>query len=276
MGTWSDDSSMILCTIESIIEGYAPQRLTSKFLQFMNEGRYTPDGNIFDIGIGTRAALMRAASNPKMLDTASDVDWVAPGGASISDNGNGSLMRIAPMIVLLKPLGQIQRYQLVKEVSGITHAHIRSVLACFYLCEYLLYLEEESDKFKAYRSVNASFGKLFLLEQLNLPLSELEVFEKVLSGRIHELPEEEIHSTGYVIHTLESAMYCFLTTSSYREAVLTAVNLGSDTDTVGSVTGNLAGFYYGSSSLPQEWISEVRRIEEILELAEQLEQVYEH
>ena len=92
---------------------------------------------------------------------------------------------------------------------------------------------------------------------------EFSHFDRLFSGTIRDLPEEKIYSDGYVIHTLEAAIWCLLTTGTFKEAVLKAVNLGEDTDTTAIVTGGLAGAHYGLDSVPPGWIDAIARKEDI-------------
>jgi ADP-ribosylglycohydrolase len=99
---------------------------------------------------------------------------------------------------------------------------------------------------------------------------ELTHFDRLLNGNIYELNENEIQSGGYVIQTLEASIWCLLTTNTYEDAVLKAVNLGGDTDTTGAVTGGLAGLLYGFDNIPSNWIKQIARKDDIENLAERL------
>jgi ADP-ribosylglycohydrolase len=101
--------------------------------------------------------------------------------------------------------------------------------------------------------------------------NEMRHFDRVFSGEIGKLPVDEIQSSGYVIHTLEASLWCLLNSSSYAEAVLKAVNLGGDTDTTAAVTGGLAGIYYGVENIPKEWIEQIARKQDIVDLAERFD-----
>jgi len=103
---------------------------------------------------------------------------------------------------------------------------------------------------------------------------ERHLFSRILKGEIDSLPVDEISSSTYVIHSLEAALWCLLTASSYAETVLKAVNLGRDTDTIGAITGSLAGIYYGFDNIPSEWLEVLARKDDIIELAKRLEAVY--
>ncbi|WP_435524551.1 ADP-ribosylglycohydrolase family protein [Chryseobacterium indoltheticum] len=101
---------------------------------------------------------------------------------------------------------------------------------------------------------------------------EIQLFDRVLKNDISKYNEDEISSGGYVLHSLEASLWCFLNSESYAEAVLKAVNLGEDTDTTGAITGGIAGIYYGFVNIPEEWIDVLVRKEDIEELCIKLEQ----
>jgi ADP-ribosylglycohydrolase len=101
---------------------------------------------------------------------------------------------------------------------------------------------------------------------------EIELFNRVLINDISGYPEDEIKSGGYVLHSLEASLWCFLNSENYSEAVLKAVNLGEDTDTTGAITGGIAGIYYGYENIPEEWIAELVRKDDIEALCEKLHQ----
>lgn len=103
-------------------------------------------------------------------------------------------------------------------------------------------------------------------------MKEVAIFEKVLGGNIGELPESELSSWGYVLDSLESSLWCLLTSSSYEESVLKAVNLGGDTDTTATITGGLAGLYYGQSTIRTDWIEKLVKTQEIRKLSEKFGQ----
>ncbi|MEX2600516.1 MAG: ADP-ribosylglycohydrolase family protein, partial [Balneolaceae bacterium] len=192
---------------------------------------------------------------------------------SEQSNGNGSLMRIAPLVFYVQNMGWQKRFEAVRKCSSITHAHIRSIIGCWYLVEYLRRLMKGDDKYQACSNLQPmpeSRASIF-----ELPVEEIKPYRRLLTRGFDKIPEESIQSSGYVVHTLEAAMWCFLTTDSYRAAVLKAVNLGGDTDTTGCVTGALAGLYYGEEAIPKEWLSVLARREDIETLAERAPKVVE-
>ncbi|MEA4980668.1 MAG: ADP-ribosylglycohydrolase family protein [Petrimonas sp.] len=108
------------------------------------------------------------------------------------------------------------------------------------------------------------------MTSLSIHPVEIALFDRLLKNDIHKLPEDEIQSSGYVLHTLEASIWCLLTTDNYKEAALRAVNLGNDTDTTGAVTGGLAGLLYGLDNIPPNWITQIARKDDIENLAERL------
>ncbi len=263
-GTFSEDSSMMFCLAESLCNGYNVNDIAEKFQMWMHEGYWTADGEVFDVGISTRKAInrLRVVKNP-----------IEAGSTSESDNGNGSLMRILPLAIFTKDLSIDERCEIVKEVSSITHAHNRSVLACIYYIEFALNVLDAENLEEAY--LNTNFWLKLFLEENEIYKNEFTYFERILSGKLIDLKEDEIKSTGYVMDSLEASIWCLLHTSSYKDCVLKAVNLGHDTDTIACIAGGIAGIYYDAETIPTNWIEQLARVNDILHLAEQLEEKYE-
>ncbi|QHC84669.1 hypothetical protein AS589_07645 [Empedobacter brevis] len=264
-GTFSDDSSMMFCLAESLCNGYDVNDIGEKFQMWMHEGYWTADGEVFDVGIATRKAInrLRVVKNP-----------IEAGSKDESDNGNGALMRILPLAVFTKDLSIDERCEIVKEVSSITHAHNRSVLACIYYIEFALNVLDAENLEEAY--LNTNFWLKLFLEENELYKNEFPYFERILSGQLIDLTQNEIQSTGYVIHSLEASIWCLLHTNSYKDCVLKALNLGYDTDTIACIAGGIAGIFYGTDTIPIHWIEQLARVNDILKLAEQLEKKYEY
>lgn len=237
-GTWSDDSSLTFCLAEMLCGEYDLNNLANRFINWRNYGYWTPRGEVFDIGIATSHAINRLQD---------DISPVLAGGDGEWSNGNGSLMRILPLLFYIKDLSVTDRFNIIGEVSSLTHRHSRSIVACFLYLEMALNILQGKDKQTAYTEMCKTAND-FLVD-------EKETFSRVLSGDIPGLHINDIKSTGYVVHTLEAAVWCLLKTVDYQSAVLSAVNLGDDTDTTGAVTGGIAGLLYGWETIPAEWLN---------------------
>ncbi len=247
-GTFSDDSSLTFCLAESLCHGYNLQDIGERFVRWHNTGYWTAGGNVFDIGMTTSRAISRLKKGIRP-DLAGDFDEDA--------NGNGSLMRILPLLFYIKGFDIEKRYEIIKEVSSITHGHIRSVIACFYYLEFALCLLNGADKKQAYTTTAQSVTKFIGAKEI--VLSEIDLFAPLIAADITQASIDSIPSFGYVMNTLKASMYCFMTTSNYKDAVLMAVNLGNDSDTTAAVTGGLAGLYYGHEAIPAQWRKGIRR-----------------
>ena len=240
-GTWSDDSSLMLCTVDSLLNGFDTADMGQLFVKWMKDCYWTPHGTLFDIGIATTCALDRIAGG---------VSPEKAGGTGERDNGNGSLMRILPVAMFYKDAPIDELLDKVHRVSGITHGHDRSKMACGIYCLIARKLLEGLSLMDAYLTCIDEVKKYYSRSPWSM---ELIHFKRILSGTIHEEDEARIQSSGYVVHTLEASIWCVLNSRSYREAVLKAVNLGEDTDTTGIATGGIAGLYFGLESVPIEW-----------------------
>lgn len=261
-GTWSDDTSLTLCLAEALIHGFDLSLIAQNFMQWAKQGWWTPYGDAFDIGVATSDAIERL------------VEGVSPensGATKEYENGNGSLMRILPLVFYVHSMSITDRFHHVQLVSSITHGHIRSVIACFYYVEFAKLLLDGSSPKEAYQILQVEVPR-FLTSQ-SIDSVEIQYFHRILSFDISLLDAEEIESSGYVVHTLEASLWCLLTSTSYAEAVLKAVNLGDDTDTTAAVTGGLAGLYFGLDQIPVEWIDVLARKEDILDLAQRWSKV---
>ena len=258
-GTWSDDSSLTFCLAEALTKEFNLNTIAQNFVKWYHGNYWTANGHVFDIGIATRQAISRIAKgeNPELA-----------GGFDESDNGNGSLMRILPLLFYLLDKSINERYDITRKVSSITHGHIRSVIACFYYLEFAKQIFEGKDKFEVYRNLQTEISNHLISLAINP--AEIAMFDRLLKSNIATLAEDEIQSSGYVLYTLEASIWCLLTTDNYKEAVLKAVNLGEDTDTTAAVTGGLAGLLYGLDNIPEKWLQQIAKYNDIKNLAERL------
>ena len=254
-GTWSDDSSLTFCLAETLTKEVDLLAIAGSFVRWYDEGYWTPHGEVFDIGITTANAIGKLKKGIPP-ERAAD--------RSASSNGNGSLMRIGPLLFILDDVSPEERFAITRNVSAITHGHIRSAIACHICLEFLRGLQHGSDKMTAYRAMQRTVLDFLCIHPDTG--DELAYFDRILRQNIAEEPEENIKSGGYVVETLEASFWCFLRTDSFSDAVLTAVNLGSDTDTTGAVTGGMAGLYYGANRIPSRWIEAVARRDDVEDL----------
>lgn len=251
-GTWSDDGALILCTTDSLLtHEFNSSDMGNRFVRWMKDGFWTANGDVFDIGGATTSALLRIAKG---------VPADQAGGRSEESNGNGSLMRILPVALRFTDQPSDVIANRLEIASAITHGHQRSRMACVFFGFVVSQLQLGWKPTDAIEAARAEFTKLYD------KAAEFGRFKHILSDDLVSLPEGEIVSTGYVLHTLHASLWCLLTTSSFEECVLKAVNLGGDTDTTGCVAGGLAGVHYGFDSIPQKWIQSLARREEVAAL----------
>ena len=259
-GTWSDDTSMMLATIDSLIDnnGYSLKDsfydMANKFVLWYKESKYTPNNEVFDIGGATRKALNNYINNQNK----------SCGCGEISDNGNGSLMRILPLAYYfyVSNLDIEKRKEITFEVSSITHSHIISKYGCLIYIEFVLNIlknQNDSELLNIYIETIKEIKALIKSENKEDRKILEKAYKKIFSGNIHKEKYENIKSSGYVVDTLEAVLWVILTTNNYAEAVLKAVNLGDDTDTIGALTGGIAGIVYTDYTIPKEWIEDLQK-----------------
>ena len=253
-GTWSDDSSLVLCSMESLLEGYDIVNLANSFLSWLEKGHWAARGKVFDIGFTTIEALKRVKRGIYPLDA---------GNKTMFDNGNGSLMRILPFIFYLhNEKDSFRKFRTISEVSAITHGHVISKIACSIYVEFGINILKGFSLSESYENTK----EVILASYDNKFQSELDKFSRILKGNIKDLQENEIKSTGYVLDTLEAVLWCLMNSNSYKEAVLKGVNLGEDTDTIAALIGGIAGMYYGLEAIPEDWVESIARNEDIFSL----------
>ena len=229
-GTWSDDTSMVLATLDSLKSNdgkIVPTDMFERFNRWLQNSDYTPFGEVFDAGIATCKALR--TGKPQSGEY---------------DNGNGSLMRILPLAFV--PCTDDE----IRAVSAITHAHRISMDAC------VIYVHVANRLL-----AGEDIGDIIPTLQYDKPFDRLH--------RIDQLSAQEIKSSGYVVDTLEAALWAVSHKSgdagkekSFRSDLLDAVNLGSDTDTVGAVAGGLAGIIYGLDDVA-DWVEALQNRQEL-------------
>ncbi len=258
-GSWSDDSSMALATLKALqTNGINLKTTMDNFVAWERNGKFTPEGGMFDEGI-TCHMVIHAYMQSGDVSTC--------GRTGEDSNGNGSLMRILPVCIYLKYLqdevgmDDTEAIKVIHDMSALTHAHIRSKMACgiyFYCVKELLkrndsiqnLLGEALEQAFSYYEKDVDSGR------------ELIYFKRIRdTEKLKCIPESEIMSGGYVIESIEAALWCLLNTDSYEECVKRAVNFGHDTDTTAAIAGGLAGIYYGYDNIPERWKKDIIRRE---------------
>lgn len=257
VGTFTDDTSMTLCTAQFLLDGPpTTDDLMELYCKWYYEGFWTADNDVFDIGNTTLKALHHFKETK---------DSMSSGLNGFRDNGNGALMRILPILSMIKDFDLQTFYTISARVTACTHAHEISIgCSNIYLSLAKEIANGKKDKEELLERVQTYAG---LLNQANLVG---ECFDD------NYLSQEklDVNPGGYVVGTLNIAIHSLLTTNSYKEAVLKAISYGGDTDTNAAVTGGLAAIYYGSDTIPAEWLNELKRKEEIIELAEKVDIKY--
>lgn len=259
MGAWSDDTSMSLCALDVLADGTLDyDRIMENFGQWYYRDAYTPTGETFDAGRTCVRAIhgYRALRKP-YTECGLDGEY---------DNGNGSLMRIAPFVLFLagKEMPMKEKLDVIHTASALTHAHERAKVGCGIFSFVLWELLADPGREAVYRGLEKA--ERYYRENGYGEIGAYADLSSDLAGKARD----EIKSSGYVVDTLTAAIYCLLTTDSYEKCVLQAVNLGEDTDTVADVAGALAGALYGLGGIPDEWMNTLCKREWIEEMCDRL------
>jgi len=260
MGTWSDDSTMTFCLAETLLDDeFSLHKLGNRFINWVDWGYWTPHGELFDIGNATSSAIdrLRTIGQPDMA-----------GGVSEMENGNGSLMRILPLVIETEKMTISDSYNLIKSVSSLTHRHERSIISCFYYLTLARQLIHGHSRESSYEMTNAIVRTQ--LNERGISQEEQIYFNRILNGSMPTLDYSELSGSGYVVHSLESSIWCLLNSDSYSGAVLNAIHLGEDTDTTAAITGGISALAFGFNSIPNEWIKVLVKKDEIQDLANRL------
>lgn len=264
-GVYSDDTSMTLATMDSIIKQNGIinyNDIADKFCNWVNNNEYTATNKVFDIGMTTKYALIKYFNNK--------IDATMCGGTNINENGNGSLMRMLPIALycFYKNIkGDNEIFTLVKNSSSITHAHDISILGCYIYVRYVISLLETKNKISSYNFIKKLDYSMFI-EEVKLEYS------RILFSDISTLNINDINSSGYVVNTLEAVFWIILNCSNYNESIIGAINLGGDTDTIGAITGSIAGILYGYDNISKRWISKLKNKDYIDEIIIKFENTF--
>jgi ADP-ribosylglycohydrolase len=254
-GQWTDDTSMALCLAESLIEkrGFDPADQMERYVRWYRHGHLSSVGRCFDIGVTTRAALRRFEQEGTPYAGSED-----PGKA-----GNGSIMRLAPVALYFAatPAEAIAR---AADSSRTTHGAREAVDACRYLTALLIGALGGAARDELLAPRYTPVAGLWDREPLAPRIDE------IAAGSFRRRDPPAIRGTGYVVHSLEAALWAFDRSESFREGALRAVNLGDDADTTGAVYGQIAGAFYGVGGIPAAWRERLALLDRIEAFATRL------
>lgn len=249
-GYWTDDTTMALCSAVSFCQhgSFNPQDQMERFTRWFRQGYLSSTGRCFDIGNRTRAALKRFERTGEPF----------AGEESFNSAGNGALMRLAPVAMFFhEDVAQVM--EVAREHSRLTHADIRCIEANELLAWILWNLSRGMAKEELFSGIAAFAERLTDAEMLLLA-----------QGSYLRLEPPLIAGSGYVVKSLEAALWAFARSDSFAEGALMAVNLGDDADTTGAVYGQIAGAFYGHDAIPAAWRSGLFQHDRILALSDAL------
>jgi ADP-ribosylglycohydrolase len=257
IGTFSDDTSMMCCTIEALIKDGTTETMADNFLKWKNENFWSARGEVFDIGNTTLVAL-------KVYEETGDLT------ASSTNNeyscGNGSLMRVLPLLPYTMKMTIDEKFEFIQRVSIITHGHIRCTIACFIYLELAekIWKDDTGSKSITYSRMLQSVRPF--LNSKEETKNEMHHFENIFR-RPQGIPKEELSNSGYVVDSLILVLHCFMKYNRYEMGVWYAVSFGGDTDTNAALTGALYTLNGGKKEIPERWLAPLAKKEELIDLA---------
>jgi len=254
-GEWTDDTSMALCLAESLIErrGFDPRDQMERYLRWWQQGHLSSNGRCFDIGTTVRRALAEFQRTGEPYCGSTD-----PMSAA-----NGSIMRLAPVPLFFVRTPR-EAIACAADSSRTTHALIECVDACRYLAALIVGAARGESKDELLRDYFEPEPGIWSTVTLSPKIAT------IASGSFKRRNPPDIRGSGYVVESLEAALWAFHRSESFRDGALLAVNLGHDADTTGAVYGQLAGAFYGESGIPNNWSATIASRELITSFAEQL------
>lgn len=254
-GQWTDDTSMALCLADSLVAcaGFDPHDQMTRYVNWYQQGYMSSTGHCFDIGNTTRAALHHYLQTNNPYSGATDA-YTA---------GNGSIMRLAPvpMFYAGRPHEALEKSA---ASSRTTHAAPNAIDGCRYLAALILGALAGASKAEL---LAAHYSPIPNYWQHNPLAPEIAA---IANGSFKEKQPPAIRGTGYVVQSLEAALWAFYHSHNFEEGCLLAVNLGEDADTTGAVYGQIAGAFYGLEGIPAGWCEKIAMADTILELARKL------
>lgn len=266
-GTWSDDSSLSFCLAESLAtEGIDLAKIASNFCMWKKNAYWAARNEVFDIGITTSNAIHRLSEileKGNLEELRNQKNY-----GTESENGNGSLMRIIPLLFYITGKPIKEQFDITWDVSALTHRHIRAAMSCLIYLKLAENILNSNTKERAYTETRKEISDFW--NDIDFPPEERLHFKRLIQEDIRKTAIDDLKSGGYVIEVLESSIWFFLNKDSYKETVLSIINIGHDTDTSAAIAGGLAGIYYGYNGIPEEWLKQIARKADIENLANRL------
>jgi len=249
-GQWTDDTSMALCLAMSLIEQgeFDPRDQMNRYCNWRNNGYFSSTGRCFDIGNTVSQALDRYEQTGEPMS----------GSTNSRSAGNGCLMRLAPVPMFYFP-NRDHTLHYSAESSRPTHGATECLDASRLFGDIL------------YRALSG-VGKAEVLFSSEPEIAKSPTIRAIARGEYQHKAIDQIRGTGYVVDSLEAALWCFWTTETFEQAILAAANLGDDADTTAAICGQVAGAFYGESGIPTHWLNQLFMLPEIIHLADRLHQ----
>lgn len=258
-GAWSDDTSLTIATMDAITKsGINYTAIADNFVRWFTMNQFCSINESFGIGKTTLKALVRYTQHLE--------EPYECGLTDMKDNGNGSLMRILPIAYycLVQRCTDKKILEIVKRTSSITHGHEISICGCYIYVRYVMNLLRGNNKFSALAQVRS-------LDYSAFSADTLERYHRVFEADFMKLTIDDIRSSGYIVDSLEAALWCFLQSNTFKECVIATTNIGGDTDSIGAIAGALAGIFYGYNNIPKEYLENLRKRDYLERICEDYE-----
>ena len=250
IGYWSINSSFVIATLDSIVENEKRinySDIMRKYIECTHTNKYL-SGN--KVSKEVDEVITNALNEFK-----EDKSPTECGSKKYEDNNNKSLSRMLPIVLYCyyRNVEDDDIYNLVKKYSSLTHSHQLSIMACFIYTKFMLAIIKGKDKITAYNIIKCiDYEKYFRKETIS-------EFTRIINNSLYELKIDEIQSTSNVVDTLETVLWVILNTNNYQQAIVGAINLGGDSNTIGGLVGSIAGILYGVDSIPNKWLDSLKK-----------------
>lgn len=258
-GSWSDCTSLMIATMSAISKKDLDyEYIAEACVSWFASNKFCSVSESFGIGNTTLKALMSYTKREKHAYEC--------GIDGFENNGNSSLKMMLPLAFYFtaKKSSKIEVYDAIKKVCSITHKHEISICGCYIYVHYIMFILSGNNKF-------AAMKKLKTIDYSMFTNKTLEYFSRILIGNLSELDIDEINSSSFIVDTLESVLWCFIKSDSFKDCIIACANIGNDTTAIGGLTGGIAGIYYGTNKIPKDWLSNLRKVDYLTEISEDYE-----